>query len=279
MSVGRRESGAFVAPAPVFGGGLAAVRGRHGVCETRGGTMRRPRRVHLHCNMQEQKRGTKSGGAGGGDEQEYWANVGSVIDSLREDYPRIPDEEPSLALYSAAVTLRSRTGMVCQGRPAYRGVLWLIRAQLRMLFTARSLSVLGLNFDRQAAQIYVRWRLSGAPRMAATACPAFIYDGLSIYTLDDSGYIKDHLLDNIVRIRRPLRPLFESVLAAAVSGGAAPAPVGVPTGAGVAIPSWCAGDDVGNAESVDEGREDDGSGAAHGDFAAPLLLAAGNATF
>lgn len=204
-------------------------------------TMRRPRRARgasVRCTVEPR---APPGHAPPGKTQEYWANVGSVIDALREDYPRLPDAEPSLALYSSAVTLRSRAGVICQGRAAYRGVLWLARAQLRMCFTMRSLAVMGIYFDRAAAQVYVRWRLTGVSRVSAARSPAYVYDGLSLYTLDDNGCIRDHLLDNIVRIRRPLRPLFDSVLAAAVAGRPSPAPVGVPVcfGAAVTVPPWC----------------------------------------
>lgn len=149
--------------------------------------------------------------------QEYLANVGSVIDALRADYPRLAEEEPSLELYSEVVTLRSPAGLLCQGLPAYRGVLWFMRAQLRLFFSSRSITVLGLYHDKDAAQIYVRWRLTGHSRVALASSSAFIYDGLSIYTLNDDGYISDHLLDNIIRVRRSIRPIFEAVLSSAAA--------------------------------------------------------------
>lgn len=161
--------------------------------------------------------------------QEYLANVGSVIDSLRADYPRLAEEEPSLEMYSEVVTLRSPAGILCQGIPAYRGVLWFMRAQLRLFFSSRTIQVLGLYHDKDACQIYVRWRLSGHSRVALPSSPVFIYDGLSIYTLNDEGYIMDHLLDNIVRVRRSIRPIFEAVLSsAAASAHLTGARVGAP---------------------------------------------------
>lgn len=164
--------------------------------------------------------------------QEYIANVGSVIDSLRSDYPMLPHDEPSLALYCDYVTLRSPAGFICQGKSAYRAILWLMRTQLRMFFQNRRLVVLGLYHDREADEVYVRWRFSGFSRVAPAGTPAFVYDGLSIYSLNEQGHISDHTLDNIMRVRRSIRPLFESVLAAAsvahMPGVAAPVPARAP---------------------------------------------------
>ena len=166
--------------------------------------------------------------------QQYYANVGAVIDSLREDYPRLTEEEPSLSVYSEYVTFRTPGGTVCQGRAAYRGVLWLLRTQIRMFFMARSLTVLSLYYDKEAAQVILRWRLTGVSRVVPSGSPTVVIDGQSTYTLNDYGLIKDHLLDNIVRIRRSIRPLFESVLSTAtVSGRISRSPVGRPVRNGV----------------------------------------------
>lgn len=173
---------------------------------------------------------------------EYHANVGSVIDSLRSDYPLLPTVEPPLSSYAENLTLRARAGLLCQGLPAYRGVLWLLRAQLRVCFGPRvHVAVHGLFHDAGAGQVFVRFRLSATPRVGmgvvglggGASAGSFVYDGLSVYTLNEAGLIEDHLLESIVRLRRPLRPLFESVLSAS--------PVAAGAGAGRArVPTWCA---------------------------------------
>ncbi len=168
--------------------------------------------------------------------QEYYTNVGAVIDSLREDYPRLTEEEPSLSLYSDYVTFRTPAGMVSYGRPAYRGVLWLLRTQVRMFFMARSLTVLSLYYDKEEAQIILRWRLTGVSRVVPSGSPAVVIDGQSTYTLNDNGFIKDHLLDNVVRIRRSVRPLFDSVLSTATVSARLTGPrVGKPVRNGVPL--------------------------------------------
>lgn len=178
---------------------------------------------------------------------EYSTNVGAVIDTLRIDYPRILEDEINYDIYAPNVVFYDRTGNWVQGLSAYRAVIWAVRTQMRLFFTVRNVAIQSVFHCEGEGAIYLRWRLTVTPRVLAlmSVVPSlrtrslWVYDGLSVYKLNNEGWVCEHSLENNARNRTRVRPLFEDVLSVgrAVSRGRERGtPVGA--GAGVGVPSW-----------------------------------------
>lgn len=179
---------------------------------------------------------------------DYHANVGSVIDQLRDFYPRLLTAEPDLAYYSRGVIFADSTGYRVVGHDAYRTAFWMLRAQARVFFASSAVSITSLYYDDASGTIYLRWRLQATPRgWALLAGPAIrgrsclVMDGLSVYTLDHRGMVAVHQLENNARRRSGLRHMFEDILSVGtvrVPGTPAGAGVGSGTGSGAGVPPW-----------------------------------------
>lgn len=180
---------------------------------------------------------------------DYHANVGSVIDQLRDFYPRLLCAEPDLAYYSRALVLCDSTGYRVAGHDAYRAAFWMLRAQARVFFNGAAVSITSLYYDDASGMIYLRWRLSASPRgwalLGGGRRGCVVLDGLSVYTLDQRGFVAVHQLENNARRRSGLRHMFEDILAVGtVRVPGTPAGAGVGTGAagtgaaGSGVPPW-----------------------------------------
>lgn len=60
-------------------------------------------------------------------QQEYYANVGSVIETLREDYPLMFSKQPDLKRFTDNIILRDRNNYKLQGKDAYISFFWALR--------------------------------------------------------------------------------------------------------------------------------------------------------
>lgn len=166
---------------------------------------------------------------------DYWANLGTVIDVLREDYPRMTISEPDYSIYDARIVFRDHSGYRVAGIEAYRTVLWAIRAQLRLFFATSAIVIQSLYHNDKEGAIYVRWRLTATPWwavIAGKACP-WVYDGLSVYKVNHRGWVYEHLLENNVQTPTAVRPLFERVLSVGSVSVRAKA-----AGAGAGVHHW-----------------------------------------
>lgn len=146
---------------------------------------------------------------------DFHANVGSVIDTLRADYPHMLTQVPDLSMFCDDVVLSDGKGNRLVGKDAYRTVLFLLRAHARLFLTSASLHVLSMYYqDDTRPAIHMRWRMRASPRVWASAnrdTPAIV-DGLSIYYLDYRGHVMHHAFETRVRNGPTVvRPVFQHV--------------------------------------------------------------------
>lgn len=134
---------------------------------------------------------------------DFFANVGTVIDTLRADYPNLLARGADLATFREDVIL-SAQGNQLVGKDAYRTVLFLLRAHAKLFLTTSTLHVVSMYYhDDVRPAIHLRWRMRATPRAWAAShgsqsTPAII-DGMSVYYLDGCGRVAQHSFETKVR--------------------------------------------------------------------------------
>lgn len=133
---------------------------------------------------------------------DFHANVGTVIDTLREDYPRLLTTPPDMQIFRDDVIISDVTGYRLTGKDAYRTVLFLLRVHTKLFLTSSSLHIVSMFYhDDNRPAVHVRWRMRATTRVWTPSMPhsPAIVDGLSIYYLDSSGWIYHHVFESRVR--------------------------------------------------------------------------------
>eukprot|EP00181_Compsopogon_caeruleus_P001411 CAMPEP_0184682418 /NCGR_PEP_ID=MMETSP0312-20130426/7226_1 /TAXON_ID=31354 /ORGANISM="Compsopogon coeruleus, Strain SAG 36.94" /LENGTH=357 /DNA_ID=CAMNT_0027134069 /DNA_START=74 /DNA_END=1147 /DNA_ORIENTATION=+ len=165
----------------------------------------------------------------GGRKPDYHANVGKVIETLRADYPEILTRDPDFSIYTDNILFRDRVAYDIQGKDAYASFFWALRLHCRIFFSATSVEITSLFHDDREGIIHLRWRMWGLPRLlfrggrssasSRGGCPredrSWIFDGMSIYRINNDGFVYEHDWDNNVYRRTPsraLKPVWDSVL-------------------------------------------------------------------
>ena len=93
----------------------------------------------------------------------YAANLGSVIETLRSDYPQLLVRPPVGDIYTPDVAFVS-AGLTTAGAGAYGALWWAVRSAARLLLVEGEVAVTSLYADAAAGKVYVRWRLTGVFR-------------------------------------------------------------------------------------------------------------------
>jgi hypothetical protein len=147
---------------------------------------------------------------------DYYANVGSIIEHLRADYPRLFTSSPDLTRYAENILFTERsTGYAVEGKDGYERLMWCVRANSRLFFTKPSIAITSLYHDNDAGVIYLRWRFSAMPRVwgLMRSPPHVVLDAMSVYKINEDGFIAEHCLDNQAPVRPKLRAKIEDILA------------------------------------------------------------------
>ena len=115
---------------------------------------------------------------------EYDLNVGSLVDSLRHDYPLMLESEPDLSGFMETMEF-------CGGPFEVRG-LDRYRKALSSLRWAKKVA-------KVDAEVGTRIVLSGGAVRVRWTCKvgAAVVDGISVYELNARGHVKRHRLENI----------------------------------------------------------------------------------
>lgn len=99
-------------------------------------------------------------------EPDFYANLGTVIETLRSDYAHILEKEIDYSIYDENLILRDRVhGQYLQGKEAYKTVLWLLRVHTHVAFRQAFTDVKSMYYDDESAIIYLRWGVRAVPRL------------------------------------------------------------------------------------------------------------------
>jgi len=165
-------------------------------------------------------------------EPDFYANLGTVIETLRSDYAHILEKEIDLSVYDDNLILRDRMhGQYLQGKEAYKTILWLLRVHTHIAFRQAFTDVKSMYYDDESAIIYLRWGVRAVPRLLPWDVHRQRYiDGISIYRLNGKGWVQEHIVDNVLQTPIKLPSLVENLLSLGTIRMRSPAGVGVQGG-------------------------------------------------
>ncbi|CAM9131782.1 unnamed protein product [Ectocarpus sp. 12 AP-2014] len=167
-----------------------------------------------------------------GKSPDFEVNLGKVISTLREDYPRIFFDPPAFDIFTEEIELRDPTGVAFRGISNYKRVFATLRF-FRQTFMNDATTTFRLTYDWSKQQVRVTWNL--VLQLKARQRPIYV-DGISAYHINSDGLAYRHELETVVVNGRAVEPPFAYAwinLPAWVSRGA----VAKPAGAGAALPT------------------------------------------
>lgn len=151
---------------------------------------------------------------------EFYANMGSAIRTLREEMPSVFYKDLNYDIYRQDITFQDPRNTI-SGIDNYKLIFWALRFHGRIFF--RAIWVDGVRIWQPSDRvIIVRWTVRGIPRVPWEA--QGLFDGTSQYTLDKDGKIYEHKVDNVALNYPPMfrtRSVFDLL---STAGSAMPTP-------------------------------------------------------
>jgi hypothetical protein len=126
---------------------------------------------------------------------EFRLNVGKVIDTLQRDYPLFFDEAPDFSIFEENIELTDPSGVSIRGLSMYRPCFWLLRV-MRYSMASVELKSKVCYAGWDPYKVRVRWNLAFSTVLSPGR--TYFIDGVSAYTLSDSGLVKLHELQNVI---------------------------------------------------------------------------------
>jgi hypothetical protein len=124
----------------------------------------------------------------------FYANSGSAIRTLREELPCLFYKDLSFDIYRDDVVFRDPMNTF-EGIDNYKLVFWALRFHGRIFFKALWVDIVRV-WQPSDKVIMVRWTVRGIPRVPWETQGHF--DGTSEYKLDKDGRIYEHKVDNVI---------------------------------------------------------------------------------
>lgn len=136
--------------------------------------------------------------------QEFQANFGTAVRSLREDIPCTLQRSPNMDIFAANISfadnISPRMGHqtnVVQGHEAYSRQLWSLRFHAALLFSKSHVEMQRM-WQRDDKTIAVRWSVQCCPRLIGGVTGSKVrLDGISEYKFNDDGKVSKHTVDVI----------------------------------------------------------------------------------
>lgn len=141
--------------------------------------------------------------------QDFYANVGDAIRTLREDIPRLFMRDLALEIYRDDVVFKDPRNTV-KGKTNYERLFKAVRIFGRFFFSRVYIEVQRI-WQPDERTIRMRWKLHGTPRIPWEV--EGIFEGISTFKLDKEGKIYEHAVDNVV-LRDPpmgISPLWNNL--------------------------------------------------------------------
>ena len=127
---------------------------------------------------------------------EYDLNLGTAIDTLRRDYPKLFVEKPDLSIFTPTVELFDPSGKRLQGVSQYERIFDMLRFLRRTTMQEAELTYRIVVHD---GTIRVRWCAKMHVRDPALGFTSLnVIDGVSVYELNSAGKIRKHKIETIV---------------------------------------------------------------------------------
>lgn len=133
-------------------------------------------------------------------QQNYYANVGDAIRTLRDEVPLLFVAPLSYDIYRDDVVFKDPRNIV-RGKKNYQRIFRGVRALGRIAFLRTRLDVQRI-WQPDPKCISLRWQFHGVPRIPWEV--EGIFDGVSQFKLDSDGKIYEHSVTNVILRKPPL---------------------------------------------------------------------------
>lgn len=136
--------------------------------------------------------------------QEFKANFGTAVRTLREDIPCTLQRSPKMDIFADNVfftdnispRLGHQTNTV-QGHEGYSRQMWSLRFHAALLFSKSHVEMQRM-WQRDDKTLAVRWNVQGSPRLIGGMTGGKVrLDGISEYKFNDGGKVCRHTVDVI----------------------------------------------------------------------------------
>merc|ERR1711966_131698 len=131
-------------------------------------------------------------------DENFYPNVGEAIRTLRDELPRVFQDDLSYDIYTDDVGLVDEfTGAHnhIYGKNGYKTVFKNIRIVAHVLFTGAHLDILRI-WQPDERRITIRWTVRATPRLfGGWVAPDVSLDGISEYHLDGEGKVYQHVVE------------------------------------------------------------------------------------
>jgi hypothetical protein len=141
--------------------------------------------------------------------QDYYANVGDAIRTLREEIPLLFFRDLTYDIYREDVVFKDPRNTL-RGKKNYKLLFKALRVFGRVFFTRTRVDVRRI-WQPESNRISLRWQFKGVPRIPWEVEGRF--EGVSEFKLDSEGKIYEHSVTNVVLRDPPLgiSPLWTSL--------------------------------------------------------------------
>ncbi|KAJ1636251.1 hypothetical protein T492DRAFT_960672 [Pavlovales sp. CCMP2436] len=129
-------------------------------------------------------------------QRDFRLNVGKVIDTLQADYPVLFEEAPDFSIFEPGIELTDPSGVSIRGINMYRPCFSLLRLARYAMASVEMKSKVCYAAGWDPYKVRVRWNLSFSTMLSPGR--TYFVDGVSAYTLSDSGLVKLHELQNVI---------------------------------------------------------------------------------
>lgn len=136
---------------------------------------------------------------------DFEPNLGKVIDALRSDYPRIFHEPLDFSIYSPNVELMDPSGVAFRGLPMYKRLFATMRF-FRSALMDHAETKFRIVYDWTNQTLRVTWHATLVLKTRRQH-PLFV-DGVSVYHINDDGFVFRHNLETIIVNGTPVEPPF-----------------------------------------------------------------------
>eukprot|EP00892_Ulva_mutabilis_P009650 jgi/Ulvmu1/7057/UM033_0117.1 len=133
--------------------------------------------------------------------EDFYANVGDAIRTLREDVPTCLKDDINYDIYRDDIVFRDPRNSF-SGIKNYKIIFWSLRFHGKLFFKELYVEVKRI-WQKDDHTIYLRWTVHGFPRLPWDQEGTF--DGVSTYKLDCHGKIYEHKIDNIILSDPPMQ--------------------------------------------------------------------------
>uniref|UniRef100_A0A061R745 Uncharacterized protein n=1 Tax=Tetraselmis sp. GSL018 TaxID=582737 RepID=A0A061R745_9CHLO len=135
-----------------------------------------------------------NGDKGSGRSEDFYANVGYAIRTLREDIPLLFLRDLNYEIYRDDIVFKDPRNTF-KGIDNYKLIFWSLRFHGKIFFRSAYVEIKRL-WQTEDNCIRMRWTVHGFPRVPWEAEGTF--DGVSEFRLDRDGKIYSHAVDNVI---------------------------------------------------------------------------------